>query len=524
LPESAAPLATGPLPAHWVDLLFEVSRQFASSLELDEVLGKVLHLTVEAVQANEGSLFLLDRDGRVNRSILASKDLLPQVKQPIVAAVMSKGLAGWAYQHRQVGLIADTRTDSRWHPLPHDKFLTRSAMAVPLLRRDLVIGLLTLTHPEPNRFRKSTIGLVEAIAAQAASAIENAALYTRVNSERALLGAIIAGVEDVILVTDSQDQLLLANPAAQRSLGLGPSAQRRPIAEVLSEPALLDVYRKVVETADAGQTSHKLTLRDGRVFDCALVTLPAMGGAGGGRVLTLHDVTTFERLNALKSEFVSHVAHDLKSPLATIHGYAWLLDESTRLTEEEREFAQQIMRSINRMRALIDNLLDIGRIEMGIEAEFQSADVAAIARSALAQWQTQAHDKRVTLSEELGEDMPPVNCSPIRLEQAVSNLIGNAIKFTPAGGRISVRAAMEAGQVVVRVTDTGPGIPAPLQARLFQKFSRLGREATAGQEGHGLGLAIVKSIVEAHGGRAWVESQPDQGSTFAFALPAKSNS
>jgi signal transduction histidine kinase len=423
---------------------------------------------------------------------------------------MSKGLAGWAYQNRRAGIIADTETDPRWHRLPGRNLPTRSAMAVPLLRRDLIIGILTLTHPEPNRFRERHVELLEAIAAQAASAIENAALYTRVNSERAMLQAIIAGVEDVILVTDLEGRLVLANPAARRSLGIDPTATGQAILATLGDPALLAFC-----AAPAGDAAgRRVKLQDGRVFDCGFVSVP-----GVGRVLGMHDVTTFDRLNALKSEFVSHVAHDLKSPLATMYGYAWLINDAGGLNDEEREFAQQIMRSIDRMRALIDNLLDIGRIEMGLEAEFEPVDLGAVARRALEQGQAPAQAKQVQLLEAIADGLPRVQGAPIRLEQAVANLIGNAIKFTPAGGAVTVSVAAEGGQVAVRVSDTGPGIPPAQQAKLFQKFSRLGRDETRVQEGHGLGLAIVKSIVEAHGGRAWVESQPGQGSTFGFSLP-----
>jgi len=502
--------ASGSLPSQWVHLLYEVTRQFASSLELDEVLGQVLGLTVQAVQASEGSIFVLDPQGRVVRSILARGDVPPQVRQPAVAAVMSKGFAGWAVQRRQAGLIADTTQDDRWHVLPDDRLDSRSAIAAPLLRRDHVIGVLTLTHPAPRHFNAEQLELLEAIAAQAASAIENAALFTRVDAERAVLQAVIAGVEDIILVADLEDRLILANPAARRGLALGEAALGRPMAEVLAEPGLLEFY----QAGGAGGPAGKVTLRDGRVFDCALVEAPNVG-----RVLGMHDVTTFDKLNTLKSEFVSQVAHDMKSPLAVIMGYAWLLTESPTIHDDERQYSQRILRSITRMKELIDNILDIGRIEMGIEAELGWTDLGAVVRSAAVGLQTLADERAVRLQTAVSDDLPPVNGAPLRLEQAVANLVGNAIKFTPAGGLVTVRAGLENGEAVVRVTDTGPGIPHWQQAQLFQKFSRLRRQETKANEGHGLGLAIVRSVVEAHGGRVWLESQAGQGSMFVFALP-----
>jgi two-component system NtrC family sensor kinase len=405
--------------------------------------------------------------------------------------------------------VADTQADPRWHAFPDDRLVTRSVLAAPLARRDAIIGILTLTHPEPNHFTDEQLELLEAIGAQAAAAIENAALYTRVNDERAVLEAIIAGVEDIILVTDLEQRLVLANPAARKGLALNDPAPGRPVAEVLADPALLAFY----QTAASDQAARKVTLADGRVFDCALVTAPNVG-----RVLGMHDVTPFETLNTLKSEFVSHVAHDLKSPLAVMMGYAWLLTESPTINDEERQYARSILNSINKMKALIDNILDIGRIEMGIEAEFEPTDLAAVTRNALGSLQSLAAEREVRLDSKLDEGLPPVFGAPLRLEQAVANLVGNALKFTPAGGQVTVQARHENGEAVVRVSDTGPGIPSWLQARLFQKFTRLRRQETRAQEGHGLGLAIVRSVVEAHQGRVWVESAPGQGSRFWFTV------
>jgi signal transduction histidine kinase len=230
-------------------------------------------------------------------------------------------------------------------------------------------------------------------------------------------------------------------------------------------------------------------------------------------------VTTVEEIDALKSEYVAQVAHDLKAPLGVILGYVGLLEESPGLSEEEREHVGHILHSIGRMDTLIDNLLDLGRIEMGIEAEFRVMDVGAVVREAVANQQRAAIKNRVSLSAQVGDALPAVNGAPPRLGQAVSNLVGNALKFTPAGGSVTVRAGPEGGQAVVRVVDTGPGIPPSMHAKLFQKFSKLGQKETAEHEGNGLGLAIVKLVVDAHRGRVWVESQTGQGSTFAFSLP-----
>jgi two-component system, OmpR family, phosphate regulon sensor histidine kinase PhoR len=517
LPSSPVATATpakppsGILSSDWVETLYEITQQFATTLELDEVLGKALTLTVKAVKATAGSIFLLDTNGRVVRSILARGDLPPQIRYPVVETVMNKGFAGWIYQSRQASIIADTATDPRWHIFPDDTTVTASAIGAPFIRRDIVIGIVIVQHPEPNAFNRRQLQLLEAIAVQASGTIENAALYTSASNERSMLQAVIASARDIVIATDAKDRLLVINPMAQQSLSVHERFQGRTFTEVFREPALLDFYNSNESTE---QALREVRFEDGRVFDCALSSVPT-----GGKVLSMHEVTAFKQLDALKSEFVSHVAHDLKAPLGVIQGYTWLLNDSG-MNDESRSYVQQIADSVTRMRGLIDNILDIGRIEMGIQAEFQPMEIGGIVEESVKSMQALARDKKIALTTTVVAGTPKVKASAMRLGQAVTNLVGNALKFTPVGGTVTVLASSDYDDVVVQVIDSGPGIPPHLQTKLFQKFSRLGQGATQKNEGHGLGLAIVKSVVEAHGGRVWVESKPGKGSIFAFSVPA----
>lgn len=488
-----------------VHVLYEVTRQFASTIDLEAVLGKVLDTTVRAVAADAGSIFQLDAGGRVTRSILARGDVPARVGRPIVDAVMREGLAGWVFRERSAALLTDTRHDTRWHFLPDDKLVTLSAMAAPLVRQDRVVGIVTMMHRDPGAFDERDLELLEAIAAQAAVAIENASHHAEVLRERARLAAVIASAQDAIVESDADDRIVRVNPAAERVLALGPAAAGAAVAAV-ADRVLEPLY------AATPPVSRELTLADGRVFDCALAELP-----GGGKVLGMHDITTLKHLDALKSEFVAHVAHDLRAPLGVIQGNAWLLADLPQLEEDDRSVAREILDAIHRMRALIDNVLDVGRIEMGLAAEFEDMDVEPVLRAVVAAVEVAARRKDVALELDVPAGLPRVHGSAIRLEQAVANLLGNALKFTPPGGRVRVSASAEDGWLAVRVADSGPGIPADLHERLFRKFSTLGEHRA--NEGNGLGLAIVKSLVEAHGGRVSVQSEVGKGSVFGFALP-----
>jgi signal transduction histidine kinase len=501
-------------PAEWGGLLYEVSRQFASSLELDEVLSKVLSLTAQSVEASRGSIFLLDDEGRITRSLLSRPSAPVEVKNHTLTEIMRDGLAGWVYTAQKADLIFDTEKDDRWYVLPEDTHVSRSAMAVPLIRRGKVIGIITMIHTQPNAFTQRHLMLLEVIATQAASAIENAAMYTATNIERLKLQAIIEGVQDVIFVTDLHERLILANPTAQVELGISPTAYNLPIDQALEDQALLSFYQHA-QTREEGQ--QEITLTDQRTFNASLVHVPNVG-----KVIAMHDVTTFKRLDELKSQFVSQVSHDLKAPLAIIQGYAWLLNHTPELSDETRGYASHILRSVDRMLGLISNLLDLGRIEMGIESEFTTINLVDVVRNATQNLTPLAEKKNIALEVETAQESLPIFGSALRLDQAATNLIGNAIKFTPARGHVIIHLRQEGSQAMFRVQDDGPGIPAEMKSRLFEKFSRLGQANTMSQEGHGLGLAIVKSIIDAHKGKLWVESETGQGSTFIFTLPMHS--
>lgn len=490
----------------WVELLFHVSREFSSSLDLDETLGQVLSMTVNVVGASEGSIFLLDPQGNVIRSINSRFELSPEIKVSTIETVMREGFAGWVYENRKHVIVEDTQTDPRWHDFPEDRLQTRSAIGLPLVKQEEIIGLLTLTHPAPNAFTSQHLNVLHPIADQAARAIENASLYTRTQDELAKLNAVINAVQEPILVFDEKDHLLLFNQDASKELGIKEKDMGRPADEVILDPGLLAFCNS------AALEKAEVTFEDNRVFDCNIEMVDGLG-----KVVSLYDITTLKQLDALKSEFVSHVSHDLKNPLAIIRGYASMIPE---MPEESEKFAEHILKGTDRMRDLIDNILDIGKIEMGMESEFDVVDIRNVIEEVITVMQHTAMQKKIELKSELAEDNLNITGARIRLIQAVTNLVGNALKFTPEDGIITIGARREDERHLrIYVRDTGPGIPQVLQSKLFQKFSKLGQDSTHKFEGHGLGLAIVKAVVEAHHGRVWVESEEGKGAIFIIRIP-----
>jgi two-component system NtrC family sensor kinase len=233
----------------------------------------------------------------------------------------------------------------------------------------------------------------------------------------------------------------------------------------------------------------------------------------------LQDITHLKELDRIKSDFVSTVSHDLRSPLTAILGYIELIERVGSTNKQQKEFIQRVELSVQNITALINDLLDLGRIEAGFDARMEIVPLPTLMTFTLDGVRPRLVDKSQSLVVDLPEQLPPLLGNPVRLRQMLANLIGNAHKYTQPGGEIRVVARAEGGQVIVQVIDNGPGIPLADQPYIFDKFYRASNIAPE-VHGTGLGLAIVKSIVETHHGRIWVESTPGQGSRFTIVLPA----
>jgi len=497
-------------------LLYDISRKLNSDLDLDRILSDVLAMTVPSVDARDGSIMVFDEAGRVSHQILIRKGLPPQQAQKAAGEVLIGGLAGWVVAQRRGTIVRDTRYDERWLPFPNGGPDVGSAIAVPLLRRDKVVGVLTLIHPQPNHFDDDHLTLLTSIANQAAVAVENARLFHTVREEQAKLQAILNEAADAILVTDDDGQVLLINPAARLAFRDGaPLPAETKLQDAVESEELLALFRQAWEK---GLSQEKeIPLPDGRTLFATVTPVRDVGW-----VAVMQDITYLKRLDEMKSDFVATVSHDLRSPLQMIYTYTGLLPEVGPMNETQKEFIEGINHSVEKMSTLIRDLLDLAKIEAGMAMTVKVCQMDSLIRASLTGLLKKAALKEIAIHTEIDSPLPLVAGDPTRLEQVMANLVDNAIKYTPAGGQITVAAWAADREILVEVTDTGTGISPEDQAHLFEKFFRVRNSQTKDIEGTGLGLAIVKSIVERHGGRVWVRSQLGAGSTFGFALPVTS--
>ena len=237
-----------------------------------------------------------------------------------------------------------------------------------------------------------------------------------------------------------------------------------------------------------------------------------------GWVIVMQDITTLKELDKLRTQWVAAVSHDLKNPIAAVQLSAGLMEKAGPLNEAQKEILAKMQRGGERLRSLVTDVLDLARLEAGPALRLGVVNPVEVIAEAISDAETLAADKGLALMTDLPPALPPVRGDAALLGRVMANLLGNAIKYTPSGGQVTVYAQPKDDVVEVKVIDTGRGIPPESLPRIFDRFYRVpGSEEEA--EGTGLGLSIVKSIVEKHGGRIWVESEVGQGSTFVFTVP-----
>ncbi len=498
-------------------LLYRISRELGAELDLDTLLCRILELTIEATGAARGSLILLDEEGRGLRHIYSRYGEFSTVTEVVRETVIREGLAGWVIREREAVIVPDTQLDPRWIPVEGSTNVSRSVLSVPLTHQERVVGVLTLVDEEEGGFSSSDLDLVESIASQSAVTLVKAQLFDEVEQERGRMKAFLIGTADAIVATDSKQRVALLNPSAELTFGVTyADVAGRPLEEALPNDKLVQAFRRAMEE-EGPSPPTELTLPNGHTLFFTVSRVPAGPRGEGGWVAVMQDITHLKELDRMKNEFVSIVSHDLRTPLATIHGYAEVLQ---RMAEGEgKELAQQIRDSARRMADLVEELLDLGKIESGLETRREPCRLEELIAEAIKAAAFLARSRGVALEESIPTLSRPVLGNAIRLRQVLDNLLGNAIKYTPTGGLVTIGAWEKEGQVTVTVQDTGIGIPREALPRLFEKFYRVPRPDRAKTPGAGLGLAIVKAIVEQHGGQIWVESEPGQGSTFGFSLP-----
>jgi signal transduction histidine kinase len=400
--------------------LLVVSRGVASNLEMKEAVKPILESALAA--------------GGCSARVVLSPAVVPDLNDGSMAPVSySMGPAQDLYRDLDKQILELTRQQerlilsnpSRPRLLNFSPGTPRpeSLLAVALRHENLFYGSLWVAYDQPHQFSEEEVRFMVTLGSQAALAAANARLFRTAEIGRQRLAAILASTPDPVLVTDQNDRLLLANPAAWQVLGLSPGSEGTPIEKVISQKPLLDLLRS---TGDVKQ-SLEVTLPSGAIF-LATASSVLADGQQVGRVCSLRDVTYLKEVDALKSEFVSTVSHDLRSPLTLMRGYATMLEMVGELNEQQISYVRKIITGVESMSRLVNNLLDLGRIEAGIGLQLEMVPVQDIIDRVINALQLQANQKRILLTVEIvKETVPLVEADQALLQQALQNLVENAI-------------------------------------------------------------------------------------------------
>lgn len=347
-------------------------------------------------------------------------------------------------------------------------------------------------------------------------------------AEKGKWEAIIRNIDDGIVVVDAMYNIMEINDTALRALDLRTrSVKHWHFLQVVPSEKLFSYLRQTIETGqppeiEDGKNVITITLDDGKRFHYLFSITPqrSKSGAMSGAVLLLKNVTKLKELDHLKSEFVMIASHELRTPLTSIGMSIDLLLEKTlaKLDEKEVQLLRAAHEDTLRLKALVNDLLDLSKIEAGkIELEFESVQIGPIFEKVQAILQPQMADKQVEFSFSTTEGLPMIRADATKITWVLNNLASNALRYTDSGGHIHMSACRAGEYLHVSVEDDGTGIPYEYQTKIFEKFVRVKDDRHV--SGSGLGLAICKEMVKAHGGTIWVDSKPGSGSTFTFTIP-----
>ena len=495
-----------------INRLLQVSQGVASSLEMQDAVKPVLEAIIST--------------GANSVRVVLSPSILPDTFIELPSTFTS-GPAEDKYAHlddqildlaqSQEKIVIPNLTRSRELMLEPNQPQPLALLAVALKHENRYYGVVWAGYEQPRKFSDSDVRFMTTLAGQAALAVANAHLYLNVEASRRQLEAIINSSPDPVIVTDHRNRLLLANHAATSALKQDMDTTRSGMEteKVIKLRPLL----ALLQSTTSEKQSTEIVLPDSRTY-LATASPVMVEGRQIGRVCIMRDVTHFKELDTMKSEFVATVSHDLRSPLTLMRGYATMLDTVGELNEQQQGYVKKIVTGVENMSRLVNNLLDLGRIEFGVGLQVENVSVLDIIERVTGALQLQALQKSIQLNVELPKDMPhAVEADQALLHQAVYNLVENAIKYTPPSGRVTIRTVSQPDQLVFAIDDSGIGIPAEDVPHLFEKFYRGKQREARSQPGSGLGLAIVLSIAESHRGRVWVESTVGKGSTFYLQIP-----
>lgn len=507
------------------DLVFlqETSQLLTATLDLDDVLRSLISQVREYFGVEAVSVALLEEGANeltFRVAVGEASERVTGMRMPV-----GQGIAGWVIQQGKAVLISDAYCDPRFYADVDQTtgFETETVLAVPIKTDHRTIGAIEIMNPTGGgSFDEGAVTLLTQVADQAAAAIRNAELYERARQAEQRYESLFHTSPAPSIVMDLDTRILDVNQEACKVLGrpteclvdvLWYDALDAPQSEF--EPAFRDVREK-----DQVTTEMRIPTPAGPRFLEVHMTTIDYGGRQAIQWIG-HDVTEQIELERMRDDLMHMIVHDLRNPLGNVISSLQMIQ--TALLENDKtlpmlDVLQVAMRSSQKLHRLIDSLLSLRQLEEGkASLDRRPLPPRVLTQEALELVHPMVERKEQELIIDIPPDLPSVRADREMASRVLTNLLDNAVKFTPSGGRIQLTITEKDGSLLFTVSDTGPGIPPESKEHIFERFTRL--ESAKGTKGTGLGLPFCKLAVEAHGGRIWVESTPGEGSNFKFSLP-----
>jgi PAS domain S-box-containing protein len=539
--------------------LIEATRSIGTAFDVRDMLSQVAENIAMALGADRVAIFLCDIAQSDELRLVTQYEVLSGERMTshsltlkdhprLRAALLERRSVFSQYMDVEIAGASGVASSMRaFQPLLDVLGAERKGPVLiqPLVRQNELMGVLLACNDHSGRpFSEERERLATTIAVQIASAVENSRLYRDIEAKAEELhlllrirdaelerqDAIFESVAEGILVSDADGYVILINAAAKEILGFAPddSVQER-LSELLAKlsPGGETELEDLIGLDEPLETVFHLNNQIIRVHAAPV----RMGkGESSGMVAILQDVTREHLAEESKRDFITSISHELRTPLTAIRGYVevMLAGMGGELSPMVMQFLRVIQDNTLRMSYLTDNIISVAEIDRGrIGLSYQTLDVLKLLEDTVSRYQERVTERQLVLEQDFAVDMPKVRGDSHRLRLVLDNLMDNAIKFTYPGGRIELGCSAIQGHVegirmvTVWVTDTGVGIPAEAQPRIWERFYRVDNPLSLEAGGLGIGLTITKALVEAHGGRIWVDSTPGEGSTFTVLLPTR---
>lgn len=508
--------------AHVMTAVAESSAVITASLRLEEVLQRILEQISQALQVQAVSLALIDAD----KSELVYRASTTTGEQSILGLrlQLGEGIAGWVAQTGRGLIVPDVSKDARYSP-DVDRFRwieIRAIACAPLRSQGKIIGVLEAVNPREGSFDPDALLVLTGIGSLAGTAIHHAQLFEQLRSAHQRYHELFEDSIDPIFLTDLKGHILEANRQAELTTHTGRLSLRDiPISQLHAVKRA--AFQGGLNNLSAGETvSYESTLYAENGLEVPVQVYVRQVEIDGLPHLQwiIRDITERKNLDTLREDLINMIYHDLRAPLGNVVSSLDVLDSM--LPDDADDTLRSLLdiagRSTERIQRLTSSLLDMSRLEagqpIGNRAPTPSRQLVKDAVEIIAPI---AMNKNQRIVESLPDDLPEVLVEADMIRRVLSNLLENAVKFSPPGGELSIGAHREGAWVQYWVQDTGPGIPETEKERIFDKYTRL--HAVDGPKGLGLGLAYCRLAVEAHGGKIWVENRSDSGARFNLTLP-----